>query len=178
DIDALRANGIPEYLRGVLTGVDPLHNGKGHFSSIIDRIRQWAKSSEGKIFDDNKFHILLEKEVKRCHISDLDGAHFRLLAVKWKSVIDPAFVCSEEDSRRRGVRIVLSGWTEIQWILYSPPEVRQFRGVRLRLHVLLFRHLIVTHEVFRDRRIAKKKIAKRTAGQVDQILEKDDAIDL
>src|SRR5690606_24267200 len=88
--------------------------------------------------------------IQRKDASDLDGAHLRLLFVRYKDVIVPAL----EDLKRRDptryalLLVFLDQWTEIQWILYSDPEVRKFRGVRLRLHILTFLRLEQARELF------------------------------
>jgi hypothetical protein len=87
-----------------LIGWDALHNLKGHYAHIIERMRKW------KDWDDETFQYLLEMHVQRRLVSELDGAHYRLLIVQWEKVIlpslhsckDPIGPCKEAIPRHDG----------------------------------------------------------------------------
>ncbi len=72
-------------------GIDPLHNMKGNTSKVVATMRTWKGE-----WDDIIFNSSLEENIQRRLVSELDGAHYRLLVVSWPTVILPALhSCSE-----------------------------------------------------------------------------------
>jgi len=61
-------------------------------------------------------------------------------------------------------------WSEIQWILYAPPQACQYRGLRLCLHLLLYYHLQLCKALFPDRRKSKKQAVKISFDPVVTLL--------
>jgi hypothetical protein len=78
-------------LEEFMIGVDSLHNLKGDSINTIKRMRAW------KDWDDKRFGELLETHIQRRLVTELDGAHYRLLIVMWEKVILPALhLCGDQ----------------------------------------------------------------------------------
>lgn len=75
---------VNQWAKEFVIGVDSLHNLKGGDSNIVARLLKFSD------FDSVLFLKNLETHVQRRLVSELDGAHFRLLVVKWEKVILPA----------------------------------------------------------------------------------------
>ncbi|KAL6059822.1 hypothetical protein QOT17_013978 [Balamuthia mandrillaris] len=69
----------------------------------------------------------------------------------------PAIADSCPTEVLKNFKYLFHEWTEVQWILYAAPELRQFKGIRLRLHALLFRHLHFCRQLFKDQVSPSKK---------------------
>jgi hypothetical protein len=92
-LESLNLNpALKEWAKKLIIGTDPLHNIKGHWASILARLRG-AKH----IFDYNKFSNLVDQHIQRRLASELDGAHMRELAVRWNQVLMPALLVSETE---------------------------------------------------------------------------------
>lgn len=152
----------PEWIQSFVIGVDPLHTLGGHLKQILARLQTWSLKRNGTWWDDAKFSTAFREIIKRQHISDCDGAHLRLLVANWSSIILPALTDKCPFSVKENLRCLFNEWTEIQWILYADPELRQYVGIRLRLHVLLLSHLYFCRKLFPDRRTPKKKTLTNT----------------
>jgi hypothetical protein len=83
---------LKEWAKQFVVGIDPLHNIKGHWLSVIARLRGMKDK-----FDYQHFSDLVDQHVQRCLVSDLDGAHMRKLLVCWKDVLEPALKVSVEE---------------------------------------------------------------------------------
>jgi hypothetical protein len=87
--------------------------------------------------------------LSRKDFSELNGAHVQLVYALWKKVLLPAI--SDCDSFVViTLQKLLHEWEEIQWIFYSLPTARLIKELRLRLHILTFRHLYLCKYLFPD----------------------------
>jgi hypothetical protein len=82
---------VQKWAEQLVVGNDPMHNVKGHWSSILGRLRGMKE-----IFDYALFSELVDQHIQRRLASELDGAHMRELALRWKQVLLPAFKVSVE----------------------------------------------------------------------------------
>ena len=145
-----------------LLGLDQLHTCKGHLHHLIAVMRKhpgWLDD----VFIKNMANLIQRKDV-----SELDGAHVRLLFAMYRNTILPALQSIEVMYPTVFTILVqiLEIWSEvsngiylfilkciqpqIQWILYLPPDARSCTELRLRLHTLLFMYLQLCHSVFPD----------------------------
>lgn len=171
---------VKKWAEQFLFGSDSLHNTKGHWVSILGRLR----GMKG-VFDYKVFSNLVDQHVQRRLASELDGAHMRELAIRWKQVLMPALMVPNKE--RPAWEKFFTYWTEvcssnlmergltflykIQWIMYQGPEARNYRGLRLRLHVLTFLYFGLCHQLFPDTKTIKRQrmlfVKKDLCEQVD-----------
>lgn len=135
-----------------LIAFDSLHNLKGDYANLLARMRCW------KEWDDDTFQHLLEEHVQRRLVSELDGAHYRLLIVLWDKVVLPSLHSCTDTEKIERIKQLFHHMTEIQAILYLPPEARQEPILRLRLHVLLFLQFVLCRHLFPDRKKSKRGV--------------------
>lgn len=90
-----------------LIGWDSLHNLKGDYAHLIERMRKW------KDWDDEAFQYLLEAHVQRRLVSELDGAHYRLLIVQWEKIIQPSLQHCEDKMKQDRVKRLFHAMTEV-----------------------------------------------------------------
>jgi hypothetical protein len=91
-------------------GVDPLHNIKGHWVSIIARLRGMKVK-----FDYQLFSNLVDQHIQRCQASDLDGAHMRELLVRWEEIFEPALKVTTEELQIW--QKFFHYWTEVRFVI-------------------------------------------------------------
>ena len=63
------------------------------------------------------------------------GVEWRLLLVNANKIVFPSIL---DSPRKNNVIKIFEILGEIQWIAYSEPWVRKYKGIKLRLHVLCF----------------------------------------
>lgn len=96
-----------EILKDCKLAVDPLHNIKGHLKTIMDCLKQW------KYFDEAIFVKNLGDFIQRKSVSDLDGAHMRLLAEMYREAILPALTACPAEIYSK-VEELFEGWSEVR----------------------------------------------------------------
>ena len=92
-------------------GIDNLHNVKGMLKAIV-KVEQLTSSFQLSAFENN-----LNTNFRK--ISDMDGSYWRLFALCYKDLIFP-FV---DTKRQKKFSDMMDNYVEIQWILYTPPQV-------------------------------------------------------
>jgi len=97
---------VKEWAEQLIFGGEPLHNIKGHWTSILARLRGMKT-----VFDYECFSKLVDQHVQRRLASELDGAHIRELALRWKQVFMPALLVSDEE--RPTWEKFFTFWTEV-----------------------------------------------------------------
>lgn len=70
---------LKEAIKHCQLAVDPLHNIKGHLNNIILSMRKWSCWNEAT------FVKLLGDIIQRKAVSDLDGAHMRLMLIELRT---------------------------------------------------------------------------------------------
>lgn len=108
-----------EWLDNFIVGMDNLHNVKGNSANIISRVTQLPN------FDATLFQSLLEKKIQRRLLSELDGAHYRLLVVKWRSVLLPALHSCSIDQKALATLFDHYGEVSVFCYLFFPRVLTQ-----------------------------------------------------
>lgn len=106
---------LPELFVEFISGIDALHMGKGHISTLVERLRTWKSNKDKrKKWNDDLFITNAHTHVKRRLVSDYDGKHYRLLVIKWRQVILPSLPADE--LMNKTVSDIFHEWSEVSII--------------------------------------------------------------
>mgnify|MGYP001166034453 CR=1 FL=1 len=125
----------------ICTNFDVLHNNVGHAKKII----KYLKKIPG--WNDEIFMEKMFENVKRRLVSELDGAHVRLLFAHYKKIFYPAIDQVRSDIKKK-IKQMLKNWTEIEWISHLAPQFQKEKVIRLRLHGITLPHLLLIRSIF------------------------------
>ena len=99
------ANVSLEAWKDVIIGVDSLHNAKGHSLTALDLMITLG------YLDRKRFTVQLNTHLHRDRLSEIDGAHLRLLVLQWTEIVQPCLTCSPHIATL--IRNFFSNWLEV-----------------------------------------------------------------
>lgn len=127
--------GEEEFLRDlseVYIGIDNLHNIRGWIERLIQSLKDTGRICE----------VAFKRNLKQYSIklSDCSGGKLRYLILHFEKIIISALKYDMDTQKpiTEQLRKVLSLFSKIVWIAYSPLDAQNFPGIRLLLHAVCF----------------------------------------